>query len=71
MTLSEFIRDVRKQLKLSQQQLADALNVNFSTINRWENEKVIPSNLAQKTFFDFCQDNFIEIPAEVTNKTTK
>lgn len=71
MTLSEFIRDVRKKLSLTQQQLASALNVNFSTINRWENEKVIPSNLAQKTFFDFCQDNFIEIPAELRNNTTK
>ncbi|KYP79981.1 helix-turn-helix domain-containing protein [Ferroacidibacillus organovorans] len=71
MMLSEFIRDVRKQLSLSQQQLAEALNVNFSTINRWENDKVIPSNLAQKTFFNFCQDNFIEIPEELRNNTSK
>ncbi len=71
MTLSKFIRDVRMQLSLSQQQLAEALNVNFSTINRWENEKVIPSNLAQKSFFDFCQDNFIEIPVELRNNNSK
>jgi len=71
MMLSSFIRDVRKQLNLSQQQLAIALSVNFSTINRWENGKVIPSNLAQKTFFDFCQDNFIEIPIELRNSNSK
>ncbi len=71
MTLSEFIKDVRKQLHLSQQQLAEALCVNFSTINRWENGKVLPSNLAQKTFFDFCQDNFIDIPSEVRTNNSK
>jgi DNA-binding XRE family transcriptional regulator len=65
MTLSEYIKNVRKQLNLSQQQLAEALSVNFTTINRWENGKVLPSKLAQKTFFDFCQDNFIEIPSEL------
>lgn len=71
MTISEFIKNVRKQLKLSQQQLAEALSVNFSTINRWENGKVLPSNLALKTFFEFCQDNFIEIPAELRGNSSK
>jgi len=40
--------------------MADALNVSFATINRWENAKVTPSNLAQKTFYEFCENNFIE-----------
>jgi transcriptional regulator with XRE-family HTH domain len=46
---------------MSQQQLADALCVSFATINRWENGHVIHSNLAQKSFFDFCENNFIDI----------
>lgn len=53
------VKYVRKQLKFSQKQLADALNVSFATINRWENAKVTPSQLAQKTFYDFCESNFI------------
>jgi DNA-binding transcriptional regulator YiaG len=65
MNLSEYIRNVRYQLNMSQQQLAKALNVNFSTINRWENNRAMPSNLAQKTLLDFCQNNFIEIPDEL------
>ena len=56
---------------MSQEQLAKALCVSFSTINRWENRKTVPSNLAQKTFFDFCEGNFIEIPAELKNEKTK
>ena len=62
MTFSEFVISVRRKLNLSQKQLAIAINVSYSTINRWENGHVIPSNLAVKSFFDFCENNFIEIP---------
>lgn len=71
MQLAEFIKYVRTQLAMSQEQLAQALNVNFSTINRWENGKAKPSNLAQKTFFDFCEGNLINIPRELRNNTSK
>ena len=62
MDFSNFVISVRKKLKLSQVQLANALNVSYSTINRWENGHVKPSNLAVKSFLDFCENNFIEIP---------
>ena len=61
-TFSEFVISVRKNLNLSQKQLASAINVSYSTINRWENGNVIPSNLATKSFLDFCENNFIDIP---------
>lgn len=62
MTFAEFVLSVRKRLALSQKQLADAINVSYSTINRWENGHVVPSNLAVKSFYDFCENNFIDIP---------
>ena len=62
MSFSDFVISVRKQLGLSQKELASAINVSFSTINRWENGHVIPSNLAVKSFYDFCENNFIDIP---------
>lgn len=65
MTFSEFVISVRRKLHLSQNQLASAINVSYSTINRWENGHVIPSNLAVKSFYDFCENNFIEIPDEM------
>ena len=71
MQLAEFIKHVRGLLSMSQEQLAKALNVSFSTINRWENEKAAPSNLAQKTFFDFCEGNLIEIPFELRKNSSK
>ena len=65
MEFPEFVKIVRQNLKFSQQQLATALNVNFTTINRWENGHVVPSNLALKSFYEFCQNNFIDIPPEL------
>ena len=65
MEFSEFVKTVRTELKFSQQKLANALNVNFTTINRWENGHVMPSNLALKSFYEFCQGNFIDIPPEL------
>lgn len=61
MVFSSVVKKVRCGLNLSQQQLAQALNVSYTTINRWENGHVVPSNLAQKSFFDFCENNFIDI----------
>ena len=60
MEFAKQVKYVREQLHFSQKQLAEALNVSFATINRWENSKVTPSNLAQKTFYEFCESNFID-----------
>ena len=51
----------RKVLGLSQRELVQALSVSFATMNRWENGHVIPSNLAKKSFYDFCESNFINL----------
>jgi len=68
MKFPEAIKMVRTELQMSQQKLAVALSVSFATINRWENGHVIPSKLAQKSFIDFCENNFIEINSfEVKN----
>lgn len=61
MEFPTMVKQVRIQLNLSQKQLADALSVSFATINRWENSHVLPSKLAQKSFCDFCENNFIDI----------
>lgn len=65
MTFSEFVISIRKNMGLSQKQLAAAINVSYSTINRWENDHVVPSNLAVKSFFNFCENNFISVPEEL------
>jgi DNA-binding transcriptional regulator YiaG len=48
------VKEVRRQLELSQEELAHALGVSFATVNRWENGKTVPSKLAQRQFEQFC-----------------
>ena len=57
----EIVKIVRSKLNITQKQLADALNVSFATVNRWENNQVKPSNLAITQFIDFCENNFINV----------
>lgn len=58
---SRQVKQVRILLNCSQEKLAKMLSVSFATINRWENSKNEPSKLAQKLFYDFCENNFIDV----------
>ena len=58
---SDQVKYVRNQLNLSQKKFADLLGVSFATINRWENSKNEPSQLAKNSFYDFCETNFIDV----------
>lgn len=49
------VKEVRRQLALSQEELAHALGVSFATVNRWENDKTRPSKLALRQFDQFCR----------------
>jgi DNA-binding transcriptional regulator YiaG len=62
MELSEKVRYVRAQLKISQEDLARALNVSYATINRWENAKTKPNRLALAVFYDYCDKHGISFP---------
>ena len=43
---AQVIRNWRRRVGLTQEGLAQALNVTFSTVSRWENGHVQPSKLA-------------------------
>lgn len=48
------VKEIRKQLGLSQEDLARELGVSFATVNRWENGQVKPSKLAMAQLNAFC-----------------
>jgi len=48
------VKEIRKQLGLSQEDLARELGVSFATVNRWENGQVKPSKLAKAQLNAFC-----------------
>ncbi len=52
--LPEFVKEIRRQLALSQEDLARELGISFSTVNRWENGLVNPSKLAKAQLDNFC-----------------
>lgn len=61
MQFSEKVKQVRKKLNLSQEDLAKELGIAFSTLNRWENGRFKPSYDAQENFAVFCKKNNITI----------
>jgi len=65
MILSEYMRKIRREMEMSQHEMAKALNVSYTSINRWENKQVAPSPLGRKSFLDFCRENNIPIPSEI------
>ena len=64
MTFGEMVKYARKQLSMTQTELAKALGVSFATVNRWENGQVNPSSLAQKAFEVSCESSFISFPRD-------
>lgn len=55
----DIVHEIRKQLGITQEQLARDLNISFSTINRWENAHTVPSRLAKMRLVEFCEKNSI------------
>ena len=52
--LPKLVKEVRRQLALSQEDLARELGISFATVNRWENGQVKPSKLGKAQLDNFC-----------------
>ena len=60
MKFADVIKDIRKQSLLSQMDFAKELGVSFSTANRWETGKTLPTYKAMKCIEKFCKEHGIE-----------
>ena len=54
MSIDEILKSIRKELSISQETLARDLNVSFTTLNRWENNRANPSRLAMIQIKEYC-----------------
>ena len=54
-SLSALVKEIRRQLSLSQEDLARQLGVSYATVNRWENGLSKPSKLAKAQLESYCK----------------
>jgi len=54
-SFSALVKEMRRQLALSQEDLARQLGVSYATVNRWENGRSMPSKLAKAQLKAFCE----------------
>lgn len=60
MSFSKEIKMLRERLYLTQNEFAKALNVSFSTVNRWEKGKARPNISTMKEVKKFCEDKEVD-----------
>lgn len=61
MSFSEMIKGIRCKSLLSQTDFAEKLGVSYSTVNRWETGKTLPTYKAMKSIELFCKERNIEV----------
>ncbi len=66
--MKELIKQIRNATKMSQEQFATAIGTTLVSINRWENGKTVPTNLAQNKLFEFCVDRGIDCTSIILEK---
>lgn len=59
--MKKLIRMIRAKVNMSQEQFASVLGTSVVSINRWENGKSIPNQMAQKNIYQFCTENNIDV----------
>lgn len=59
--MQDLVKEIRKKLNLSQEQMASFMGVSPVTVNRWENGKAKPSLMAQKQLYDICINHQLEL----------
>lgn len=60
MKYSNIIKSIRTQLGITQKELADAIGVSFATVNRWENDRCEPTQIAINIIKNLCIEKGID-----------
>lgn len=55
------LKDIRKELLISQTELAELLDVSFASVNRWENDRFEPTIKAKRKIKELCIKNHIDM----------
>lgn len=60
MELNLIIKAIRTELGVSQEALARELHVGFTSVNRWENNKSKPNQIARHSLIELCKGKGID-----------
>lgn len=66
--MDKLIKQIRIDAQMNQEQFANALGTTPLSVNRWENGKTIPSNMAQLQLFEFCKTHNIDLFSYIVDK---
>ena len=61
MDYQRLVKKLREKLILSQQELAELLEVSFSSINRWETGKHEPTIKVKRKIVELCKQHNIDL----------
>ena len=59
MNYQELVKEIRKKLIITQEELAVILGVSFASINRWETGKHEPTTKIKRKIVELCKQNNI------------
>ena len=59
--MNKLIKEIRLMAQMNQEQFANALGTTPLSVNRWENGKTVPNNMAQIQLFEFCKERNIDL----------
>jgi DNA-binding transcriptional regulator YiaG len=62
--MSDFIRHLRRQLGMTQEEFAHSLGITVGTVNRWENGRFRPSKLAKATILEFARRHGVPVQSD-------
>ena len=68
LVMEEIIREIRRQLGVSQEDLAKMTGVSFATVNRWENGHSSPGRAVQLRLYDVCVANGVKLDKIISRK---
>jgi len=67
--MSELVRALRRELRMTQEELAHELGITVGTVNRWENGRFRPSKLARAMILEFSQRRGVSVDALMKGAT--
>ena len=60
MTFADSIIQLRSELRISQKELAEQLNISVATVNRWENGRTMPNKMTVFVIRKYCEGHGLD-----------